>query len=168
MKRCARCKTEKSFDAFYRSASAKDGRYNYCIPCRAEYDKANRERIRPIARANQRKRAARNPQSFSAKQAAQRAKMRGFEADLDFLRTLPCPARCPVLGTPISFVAGAGRRDRANEASFDRIDPEKGYVPGNVRIISTLANVMLQNATAEQRVALAKWILATAPKVSGG
>ena len=73
---------------------------------------------------------------------------------------LECPDVCPILGTPISFVLGQGKRPLENTASFDQIAPGAGYVKGNVRVISHLANIMLSNGTPEQRVALARWILA--------
>ena len=47
------------------------------------------------------------------------------------------PERCPVLGIPITpFEKGLA----PGTPSFDRIDPRKGYVKGNVAIISNRAN----------------------------
>jgi hypothetical protein len=39
---------------------------------------------------------------------------------------------------------------------LDKIIPELGYVKGNVRIISTLANTMKSNATKDQLLTFAK------------
>ena len=39
---------------------------------------------------------------------------------------------------------------------MDKIIPELGYVKGNVRIISTLANTMKSNATKDQLLTFAK------------
>lgn len=64
----------------------------------------------------------------------QRSKRKGIEfkiteADLVFNAT------CPVLGIPMCFGSERGRTP-----TIDKIVPEKGYVPGNVRIISHRAN----------------------------
>jgi len=50
--------------------------------------------------------------------------------------SIQIPRLCPVLGIPIEV------RDRrsTHSPSLDRIVPEYGYVPGNVRVISDKAN----------------------------
>ena len=47
------------------------------------------------------------------------------------------PSTCPVLGIPL--VIGAGAMS-ANAPTLDRVVPSSGYVPGNVVVISWLAN----------------------------
>ena len=48
-KRCSRCHVIKEHSEFHLNSARKDGRYNYCIPCRKEYDaeyqKNNRDKI---------------------------------------------------------------------------------------------------------------------------
>ena len=46
------------------------------------------------------------------------------------------PAKCPALG--ISIHVGGPRSNTS--PSLDRIKPEQGYIPGNVRVISDRAN----------------------------
>jgi hypothetical protein len=55
---------------------------------------------------------------------------------------LPVPTHCPVFGTLLDLYA-TGHRD--NWPSVDRMDPRKGYTPGNVAIISFRANRLKSN-----------------------
>jgi hypothetical protein len=58
---------------------------------------------------------------------------------------------CPILGIPLNWgeTSNEGGRN-IDTPSLDRINPKLGYVKGNVRIISTLANMMKSSATKEQ------------------
>jgi hypothetical protein len=64
------------------------------------------------------------------------------------------PEVCPVFGTKL--VVGG---ERKTSPSIDRIDNTKGYVPGNVQVISHLANVMKNSATVEELATFARWVL---------
>lgn len=68
--------------------------------------------------------------------AKTRAKAKGMDFDLE-PGDLEVPTHCPILGIPL-FPGPRGMRD--NSFSLDRIDPSKGYIKGNVRVISFLAN----------------------------
>lgn len=57
------------------------------------------------------------------------------------------PTHCPVLGIPLFFTEG-GRTD--NTPSLDKLIPEKGYVKGNIKIISWKANRLKNNATLDE------------------
>lgn len=105
----------------------------------------------------------RNPQVQCAHAASNRARAAGLPYDYRFLRTMTCPTLCPILGTEISFAYGQGQRPRESVASFDQIVAGKGYVPGNVQIISMLANQMKSNATREQLALFARWVLSATP-----
>jgi hypothetical protein len=48
---------------------------------------------------------------------------------------------------------------RQTSPSLDKIDPEKGYVKGNVMWMSQLANAMKNNATKEELKQFANWVL---------
>ena len=57
---------------------------------------------------------------------------------------------CPVLGIPITFQRNKGPGGDDNSPSLDRIDNEKGYVKGNVRLISNRANKLKNRMTKEE------------------
>jgi hypothetical protein len=103
---------------------------------------------------------SRHPQAQTAHSRCVHARQEGRVADYQYLRTMPCPAVCPILGTPIAFAYGKGQRPAENTASFDRIDPAGGYVAGNVQILSLRANQMKSDSTPEQLLAFARWVLA--------
>ena len=69
----------------------------------------------------------------------QRAHRRAASKSVPFaisVQAIVIPDVCPVLRIPISL----GQARSENSPSLDRIVPEKGYVPGNVRVISDKAN----------------------------
>jgi hypothetical protein len=74
---------------------------------------------------------------------------------------IPMPTHCAYLGCELIYKrADDGLPRQAwNNASIDRIDPSKGYVPGNIQVISLMANRMKQNATAEQLLEFANNII---------
>ena len=104
--------------------------------------KARRLKYRAERRAKspgieKRKLRARNPLGFVFANLRYNARKRGIPFDLR-VEEFVLPKVCPVLGIPINF----GPRHHPNLPTFDRIDPTKGYVRGNVRIISWRANLL--------------------------
>lgn len=69
------------------------------------------------------------------RRAKKRAVGRGLPFDLPASEVI-IPPNCPALG--IELRVGGGRS--LNSPSLDRIEPELGYVSGNVRVISDKAN----------------------------
>tara|TARA_B100000424_G_scaffold271581_1_gene274994 strand:- start:3034 stop:3654 length:621 start_codon:yes stop_codon:yes gene_type:complete len=57
------------------------------------------------------------------------------------------PKVCPVFGMKLDWGMNGLN---GNCPSLDRIDSTKGYIPGNIIIMSNLANAMKSNATPEQ------------------
>lgn len=66
------------------------------------------------------------------------------------------PERCPILDLELDFSEKGKRND--SSPSIDKIIPEKGYVPGNVAIISWRANRIKNNGTADEHQKIANWI----------
>jgi hypothetical protein len=88
----------------------------------------------------------------------QSAKRRGIEVNL-ILRDIPeIPKRCPVFPwIKLKVQVGNGREVKYySTPSLDRIDSKKGYVKGNVRIISWRANSLKNNGTLKELEALVK------------
>lgn len=72
------------------------------------------------------------------------AKRRGIPFDLSW-SDLDLPTHCPVLGLKLSYNGEPGFNSN-HRATVDRIDNTIGYIPGNVWIISRLANTMKNEA----------------------
>lgn len=107
---------------------------------------------RPKA-AQLRARQRENPGRQLLVYARYRAKYRGLPFSIT-IDDVIVPRQCPILGTPLDFSDGP-----RTEPSLDRKVPELGYVPGNVWVISTLANSMKWNASAEDLLAFSRyWI----------
>lgn len=87
---------------------------------------------------------------------AGRCKALGIEFDLE-LSDIVIPDVCPYLKVSLTRTQGEGRV--WTNASLDRIDPTKGYVKGNVQVISAKANLMKAHASADELVRFAKSVL---------
>lgn len=128
--RCSDCRTYAPVETFHNNG-------RYCSLCHEARQKIRRNRRmihREINRADGMLRSARN-----------RAKKEGFEFSIT-LEDIAIPEKCPVLRLPLTKQLGLGRRV-ALSPSLDRKDNTKGYVPGNVWVISWRANFLKSNAT---------------------
>jgi len=74
--------------------------------------------------------------------------------DIDF-GDLDFPTHCPILGIELDYFA---EQTQENSPSFDCLDPSKGYVVGNVFIISWRANRIKNDGTAQEHRAIASFI----------
>ena len=74
--------------------------------------------------------------------AKKRALKKGLEFNIE-LRDIHIPKKCPILKVPLIC-------STRYSPSIDRIFPDKGYIKGNIAIISTLANSMKANATPKE------------------
>lgn len=87
--------------------------------------------------------------------AKRRAKIKGLDFDID-LDDVIIPEYCPILTylkleTCITTVCD-------HSPSLDRIDPTKGYVKGNVHVISYKANTMKNDGTFKDIKLLYEWM----------
>lgn len=81
----------------------------------------------------------------------------GFASIVEFASHLKeiAPTNCPVFKQPLSEKGGSFD---SMSPSVDKIIPSKGYVRGNLQVISYLANSMKRDATPEQLKQFAQWI----------
>lgn len=133
-----------------------------------EYDKAYLESHRDVAKErssnwyynnkekatkrnveNQRKRSvkdrAENPKLYMLRRTKNSALTRKLECTIT-VDDFEIPEVCPILGIPLVLHAGIARD---NSPSMGRIDNNRGYVPGNVCVISKAANRMKSDLTLE-------------------
>ena len=116
-----------------------------CIMCTREGLKPYRQR-NAVKLAEKRKEwDVVNPE----KAMIQRARRRAKEMGLDFTLTptdIVIPVNCPVLGIALS----RHDHDKDVSPSLDRIDNTKGYIQGNVVVVSFKANRIKNNATIDE------------------
>lgn len=62
---------------------------------------------------------------------------------------------CPILGYELDYFTEVRKE---NSPSFDKIDPSKGYVVGNVQIISWRANRIKNDGTSDEHEKIAKYM----------
>lgn len=83
------------------------------------------------------------------------AKIRGIECSITEADLPAIPEYCPVFPwIKLVYEVGNGRSD--GSVSLDRINNSIGYVRGNVRFISNLANTLKSSMTDEQMIMLGK------------
>ncbi len=89
---------------------------------------------------------------FSRKR--ENAKKRNIEFTIT-MEDIEWPVLCPVLDIELDYDS-SGRSE--NSVSFDRINPNKGYIPGNVQIVSWRANRIKNDGTAEEHRKIAEYL----------
>lgn len=102
-----------------------------------------------------------NPEWYMHYKAKKRAKDKGVEFNIEVSDVI-MPKNCPVfkkyeLKKEISAKSGP----KPWSPSLDRIDNTKGYVKGNIQVISNKANTMKGNATPEELLQFAYWVILT-------
>lgn len=145
---------------FAKNRSNKDGLQFWCRSCKSKqsanyYVNGGKEKQRSYNKLN--------PVKVITAQLVRDARERArdkclpFDIDLYYIRSMvgnnaEFASHCPVFATPLAWSCerGNGSRPLPNSPSIDRIDPERGYVKGNVWIISYRANTIKSNATHEE------------------
>ena len=182
MKICGRCKKEQSLEEFSKSKNRKDGLHPTCKSCNKDYRELNKEVLKQkkksyYSRSDIRAREKishaerysnnreshiqsirdyyeENRESFLLKKSRERARKSGLDHSIA-LEDIIIPEYCPILGVKLTGSFGQGQLQ--TNSSLDRIDSTKGYIKGNVQVISRKANTMKNNATVEELKQFAKW-----------
>lgn len=84
-----------------------------------------------------------NPCAWLLGKAKSRAKKQCLPFNLE-VSDIVIPSVCPILGIPLAV---AEKSVSEGSPTLDRIDPEKGYVKGNVAVISYKANLLKNHWT---------------------
>lgn len=91
---------------------------------------------------------------FILSAAKNRAKSKDLEYDIDESDII-IPVYCPVLGIKLGLF---NTKLSWDSPTLDRIDNAKGYIKGNVAIISWRANCLKGAATLEELEAIVAWV----------
>jgi hypothetical protein len=141
----------------------KEWNHNYYLEHKEKNKEARKEYYKiyyPLHREEKNKASLRWAADHLEKTMLNGAKTRAKKGNLEFNITtedIIIPEFCPLLGCKITHIQGRGCVQ--TNASLDKIDPTKGYIKGNVQVISRLANAMKQDATVEQLLSFAHNIL---------
>ena len=115
-----------------------------------------RKRDLPRARKRDADWITRNLEKHMLIRSRRTAKMRGWSFDLE-LSDIVVPETCPLLGYKLERSTDGSRRKSPCTPSLDRIDSTKGYIKGNVWVISWRANQLKSDATLQELVSIADW-----------
>lgn len=157
-KTCSMCKETKPFSEYHLCKSRNYRPNPYCKECSRTYRRERYARNKRVMRLQQKEMYS-GPEGrlrYLINRSRSRAKEEGIEHTIT-VEDLHMPEVCPYLKIPFTLEWGKGQL-RTN-ASIDRIDPSKGYIPGNVQIISRAANTMKSDASEEELVQFAKSVL---------
>lgn len=156
--KCKRCKVDKPLNGRGRCGDCEEYVKNYYKEHRkqeiARAQKSLAKKSREEINAYKRDLNRRHPLNIILRHARKRAKDKNIPFDIS-LSDLEVPAFCPVLGIELC-VNDSHAKD--NSISIDRINPELGYVKGNVAIISYKANTIKNNASIEELEKVLQWL----------
>ena len=158
---CNRCKKNK--DSFINGSSKCDECYDYT----QKYYKAHREQAKERAlkyqqenreKVNKQKKQRRldNPVGYMLMRVKTTAKKKNLPFNLT-KADITIPKVCPILGIPL-IIAYNNKGPSDYSPSLDRIDSTKGYVKGNIQVISHRANTIKNNATIEELFLIANYL----------
>ena len=105
--------------------------------------------------------AIEHPEKMLWLSAKNRAKKKEAEFTIEE-KDIKIPKLCPVFKQPLEkeFRPDGGKLGASPyAASLDRIDNSKGYIKGNIQVLSMKANAMKSSASPEELLQFAFWII---------
>jgi len=175
-KTCSRCHRVKPLESFHKQSARKNGHKAACKDCECARARAHYQnhkdyytkyaqdymrrpgvRARTTARENAQRRTV--PERIIFGLAKRRAKCNNVPFSLE-KSDIVVHTVCPVFGTPMSYQPDPTRRQHDGSPTLDRIDPGRGYVKGNVCVISWRANRIKSDATLAEIEAIARYMKA--------
>jgi hypothetical protein len=124
-----------------------------CVECRRILKNKLRAKYAEKRNLNKPKPRSYIPEGIPAKEAwAYRAIRNPARKTLNVSDLIPLLVdKCPILEVPLDYgPSTTGAKMPDNYASLDKIEPSKGYVLGNLQVISRKANSMKSDATLEE------------------
>jgi len=141
-KRCPVCKKVLPITEFGISRGRYDGRKYCCKSCESTLKKDFHKK---------------NPEISAFTNLRKRSKRKNIPMEVtveDIKKAFPNDMICPVLG--IKMEVGLKNKN-VNSPSIDKIIPEKGYVPGNIIVVSMKANLIKSFATPDEIIKVGKF-----------
>ena len=111
----------------------------------AKYYRDNKQRLIPVQKEYYYRQKECNPVHILYIRLKSRAKKKGVDFTIEE-SDLVIPEMCPFLGISLYFTKG---RQTNNTPSVDRRDNSKGYIKGNVAVMSNKANSMKNSLNKE-------------------
>jgi Zn finger protein HypA/HybF involved in hydrogenase expression len=135
--------------------------YRECTKCGVLFKKTSKMTL--CKKCNSERVKSLTPEWKMHQRAKQRCKQTGRDFNIE-VSDIVIPDVCPILG--IKLNVNSGRSGAYNNSpSLDRIDNSKGYIKGNVQVVSQLANSMKSYASNEELHKFAQWVLSNVPAI---
>lgn len=142
-------KTFKQMKAYY------SNRYKNGLNTKLSWNPEHKRKLR-IERENKDLELHKRKTMFHG--AKGRCKKNGMEFSIE-LEDIQIPEICPVLGIPLKFYTGGLRASYEHDSpSLDRIDNSKGYIKGNIMVISLRANSLKNDASIQELKAIISYM----------
>lgn len=170
-KKCIKCNKIKEVTEFYEYTHQNGRKYrkNDCKSCFAksikpyidkyesktetklknnERRKVYRKTLKGVEKIRQQRRRhlENNPEKYIVDRARRRARLNNLDFNIT-KEDIFIPQLCPILEIPLKI---GTKSMHGNSPSLDRIDITKGYIKGNIKVISCRANTMKNDASLDE------------------